>query len=173
MNRRTRNKLCIWIMMVGLGNCLVYTVVYAYIGGDANNGEITEDNRFVVRGHYLHGQDGKATEVSYGTWIYSSLHSISIWPTLAAVLIAMLILARPHIIATMREEYFISGPTLVTVSITIIVFVISLSTLWFILDFMADLKVVPVAQIIVVSGLVVGTVAAYLLARRRILTKPR
>ena len=160
-------------MMVGLGNCLVYTVVYAYIGGDANNGEITEDMRFFVRGHYLHGQDGKATEVSGATWIYSYLHSISIWPTLAAVLIAMLILARPHIIATMKEEHFISGPILITVSITIIVFVISLSTLWFILDFMADLKVLPVAQIIVVSGLVVGSVAAYLLARRRIFTNPR
>lgn len=173
MDRRARNKLCIWIMMVGLANCLVYTVVYAYIGGDANNGEITDDMRFFVRGHYLHGQDGKATEVSRATWFYSSLHSISIWPTLAAVLIAMLILARPHIIATMKEEHFISGPILITVSITIIVFVISLSTLWFILDFMADLKVLPAAQIIVVSGLVVGSVGAYLLARRRIFTNPR
>jgi len=173
VNRRTRNRTCIWLMTIGVLNLTVYTTLYAYIGGDANNGEITDDMRFFVRGHYLHGQDGKATEVSRATWFYSSLHSISIWPTLAAVLIAMLILARPHIIATMKEEHFISGPILITVSITIIVFVVSLSTLWFILDFMADLKVIPVAQILVVSGVVVGSIAAYLLARRRILTKPR
>lgn len=168
MDRRTRNKLCIWVIMIGLGNCLVYTIVYAYIGGDAANGEIAEDERYTLRGHYLHGQEGRATEVSRATWIYSYLHSISIWPTQAAVLIAMLILARPHIIATMRDENLISGATFVTVSITIIVLVVGLSALWFLLDFMAELKVVPVAQLVVVSALVVGSLMAFLLIRRRV-----
>jgi hypothetical protein len=168
MNRRTRNKLCIWIIIIGLANCLAFTVVYAYIGGDAKNGEVTEDGRFTVRGHYLHGQEGKETAVSRATWIYSYLHSISIWPTQAAVLIAMLILARPHIIATMKEESFISGATFVTVSVTIIVLVVGVTTIWFLLDFMAELSVPNAWQVAVAAALVIGGLASLIIANRRL-----
>jgi len=171
MDRRTRNKLCIWVIIIGLANCLAYTVVYAYIGGDAKNGEITEDGHYTVRGHYLHGHEGKETTVTRAAWIYSYLHSITIWPTQAAVLIAMLILARPHIVATMKENSFLSGPTFVTVSITIIVLVVSVTTVWFILDFMAELKVHSPVQVVVVAALVVGGLAAFFAARRRLVRR--
>jgi hypothetical protein len=171
MNRRTRNKLCIWIIIIGLINCLAYTIVYAYIGGDARNGEITEDGRYMVRGHYLRGQEGKETTVTRAAWIYSYLHSITIWPTQAAVLVAMLILARPHIIATMKEDSFISGPTFVTVSITIIVLVVSVTTIWFLLDFMIELSVPSSWQVAVVAALVLGGLASAFVARRRLVRR--
>jgi len=171
MNRRTRNRLCLWVIIIGLANCLAYTVVYAYIGGDAKNGEITEDGRYEVRGHYLRGQEGKATSVSRAAWIYSYVHSMTIWPTQAAVLIAMLILARPHIIATMKEGSFISGPTFVTVSITIIVLVVSVTTIWFILDFMAELRINSPWQVAVIVALVVGGLAAFFTAGRRLVRR--
>jgi hypothetical protein len=154
------------VIIIGLTNCLIYTVVYAYIGGDAKNGEITEDGRYTVRGHYLRGQEGRATEVSAAAWVYSYLHSISIWPTQAAVLIAMLVLARPHIIATMKEDGFVSGPTFVTVSIAFIVLVVGISTLWFVLDFMNELRVKSGVQVAVVAILVVGGLASFYFARR-------
>jgi hypothetical protein len=165
MNRRTRNKLCIWIIVLGLFNCLVFTVVYAYMGGDARNGEILEDGTYTVRGHFIHTREGKPTRVRRGAWIYSYIHSISIWPTQAAVLVAMLVLARPHIIATMKEDSLISGPVFVTVSITIIVLVVSVSTLWFILGFMAQLGVGAAAQAVVIALILAAVLATFLLIR--------
>ena len=165
MNRRARNKLCIWIIILGLLNCLVYTVVYAYIGGDAKNGEITPDGRYTLRGHFIHSHEGRPTEVARPVWIYSYIHSISIWPTQAAVLIAMLILARPHIIATMKEDSLLSGPVFVTVAITIVALVVAVSTLWFILDFMAQFRISTLTQVIVVAVIVCAILLVMFLIR--------
>ena len=61
MDRRTRNRTCIWLMTIGVLNLTVYTALYAYIGGDAINGRI-DDHRpgrqYVVSGHFLHGLAG-------------------------------------------------------------------------------------------------------------------
>jgi len=138
MKRRTRNLICIWIIILGLGNFVAYTVAYSYIGGDARNGYI-QDGRYYVQGHYIHGLEGSRSEVSPGTWIYSYIHSITIWPTIAAVLLGTLILARPHIIATMKEG-FVSGPTLITVFATVIVLVVGAMTVWFVIDFISTLR---------------------------------
>ena len=170
MNRRARNKLCIWIIILGLLNCLAYTVVYAYIGGDAKNGEITPDGRCMLRGHFIHSREGRSTEVARPVWIYSSIHSISIWPTQAAVLIAMLILARPHIIATMKEDSLLSGPVFVTVAITIVALVVSVSTMWFILDLMAELKIRTLTQVIVVA-VIVGAILLVMFLIRGVLRR--
>jgi len=137
MDRRLRNRLCIWIVVVGMLNFLGYTLAYDYIGGDAKNGWI-EDGVYYVRGHFLRGSAGRERTVSRGVWIYSYLHSISIWPTHAAVLLSMLVLARPHIMATMKGG-IIEGRTFVTVFITVVVLVTAVSTLWFILDFSRQL----------------------------------
>ena len=137
MDRRARNRLCIWIVAVGMTNFLSYTVAYNYIGGDAKNGAIS-DGVFYVRGHFLRGSEGHERAVSRGIWIYSYLHSISIWPTHAAVLLSMLVLARPHILATMRGG-LIEGTTFVTIFTTVVVLITAISTLWFILDFARQL----------------------------------
>lgn len=165
MDRRTRNRLCIWIIGLGLLNLLAYTVSYAYLQGDAANGEVRGDN-YYVRGHFLHGPEGKLKSVGQATWIYSYIHSISVWPTEGMVLVALLILARPHIIATMKEDGMIGGQTFVTICITIVVVVVSAITLWFVLDFLRQLgisRTIPVMLVLIGAALI----GAYALLRRR------
>ncbi len=141
MNRRTRNIICLWIVFLGLANFVCYTIVYGYIGGDAKNGEI-RDGRYYIRGDFIHvfqSPQGTEWEVSRAVWIYSYLHSISMLPTMAAIVVSMLILARPHVIATMKEG-FIGGQTLITIFATVVVLVVGAITFWFILDFIHDLS---------------------------------
>jgi len=133
MDRRRRNRICVWLIILGLSNFVVYAVVYAIIGGDAPNGYI-ENGAYHVRGHFVHRVIGYQQEVPRWVWIYSYIHSISIWPSIAAVLLAMLILARPHIVATYQRG-MVKGATLVTIMATVIVFVTSIIMLAFIVDF--------------------------------------
>lgn len=147
MQRRTRNHICIWLIVCGLLNFLVYTVIYAQLGGDARNGGhgqyLSEtgqvEDGYYISGHFIHGPGGRSKGVPRWVWIYSYLHSISMWPTQAAVVIAMLILARPHIIATMRESNWMRGPTFITVVMTLTALLYSLLTVWFTMKFVEDL----------------------------------
>ncbi len=132
--RRTRDLALIWIIGLGLLNFLSYTIVYAYIGGDAKNGRL-EAGEFFVRGHFLHSTQGQTSAVSQPVWVYSFIHSISIWPTIGIVLCSMLILSKPHIIATMQEDSLIRGQSFVSAALTIIVIVTTASTAYFIMDF--------------------------------------
>lgn len=141
MNRITRNRILIWIIFLGLANFVSYTIMYWYIAGDAKNGEV-RDGKYYVRGHHLRHRTGDLSEVSRPVWIYSYVHSISIWPTIAAVLLSMFILARPHIIATMKSDAMIRGPTFVTVCMTAVVLVTAASTLYFLLDFFRALAII-------------------------------
>jgi hypothetical protein len=149
LQRRTRNHICIWVILGGLLNFLVYTLVYAELGGDAKNGgkgryvshvtgEVQEG--FYISGHFLRGPGGgKAKGVSKWVWIYSYLHSISVWPTQGAMIICMLILARPHIIATLGEGTWIRGPTVITAVMTVVALLYSVLTIWFTIQFVRDL----------------------------------
>ncbi|NLX20307.1 MAG: hypothetical protein GXY55_01375 [Phycisphaerae bacterium] len=148
MQRRTRNKICIWVIFGGLINFLTYTVIYWELGGDAKNGwkEVIRDgdhkigSRYHIQGHFIHGSGvGRSAEVPRWVWIYSYLHSISLWPTQGAMVICMLILARPHIIATMSESTWIRGPTFITVVITLTAVLCSVLTLLFTIHFIRDL----------------------------------
>ncbi len=134
MERRRRIRICVWLIILGLGNFICYATVYAIIGGDAPNGRIDETGQHYVRGHFVHASSGYECEVTRGVWIYSYLHSISIWPSIATVLLAMLMLARPHIMATYQHG-IVRGTTLVTIMATVIVFVTSLIMLAFIVEF--------------------------------------
>jgi hypothetical protein len=146
VTRRTRNLICIWLIFLGLANYVVYGITYAWLEGDAKNGEIQrivtpmgQHLTYYVAGHFIrHGAAGKLHEVSRGQWIYSYIHSISLWGTHAMILMAMLTLARPHIVATMRNTR-IDGQTFVTVSATLIVVIFSAATTWFLLEFLAEL----------------------------------
>ena len=141
MDRRKRNRLCIWLIILGLGNFIIYGVIYAIIGGDAPNGDVRQvAGRVVysVRGHFVHRGSGVETEVPRWVWIYSWIHSITIWPSIAAVLLAMLLLARPHIMATYQHGR-ITGTTLVTVMATVIVIVVSIIMIAFVVDFIRAL----------------------------------
>jgi len=156
LQRRTRNLVCIWIIVAGLANFLAYTVVYAAIGGDAKNGYIetvTDDNGnivtdadgtpqriYYIKGHFIRsGRVGQRSDVPRWVWIYSYLHSISLWPAQGALMICMLILAQPHIIATMRESSWLKGPAFISVTITLVaVFNVAMSV-WFVIGFISEL----------------------------------
>lgn len=138
MERRKRNRLCVWLIGVGLANFLTYATVYAIIGGDAQNGGVREDGTCFVRGHHIHRVLGYEQDVPRWVWIYSYMHSISIWPSIAMVLLAMLMLARPHIMATYQQG-IVQGATVVTVMATVIVFVTSIIMVWFIVGFVSSL----------------------------------
>jgi hypothetical protein len=118
--RLRRNRICIVIMACGVLNLLAYTVSYAILGGDAYNGwrergtltDGTPMSVYYLRGHFVHSLDGRVRTVSRAMWIYSYVHSISVPLTSGAMIISMLILVRPHILATMRGGV-INGRTFV------------------------------------------------------------
>jgi len=143
MDRRKRNRLCIWVIFLGLLNFVAYAVLYAQIGGDARNGYIGAgpdgERVYYVAGHFIHGRQGRFEQVAGWVWIYSYVHSISLWPTEAAVLLCLLILARPHIIATMKENGVMQGSTFVAVCATTVVLLTGTITVWFTLRFITEL----------------------------------
>lgn len=145
LSRRRRNKLCIAIIALGGFNFLIYTLTYAALGGDAHNGyrrpadaERGVAAAYFVRGHHLRSISGQEREVSKGAWTYSYIHSISVFVTSAAMIISMLVLARPHIIATMRDG-FVSGTTFVTAFATVVVLLTVFAVFLFAWDFIAQL----------------------------------
>lgn len=138
MDRRKRNRLCVWLIILGLSNFIVYATIYAIVGGDAQNGGIRKDGTYYVRGHHVHRLLGYERDVPKWVWIYSYVHSISIWPSIATVLLAMLMLARPHIMATYQHG-IMKGTTLVTIMATVIVFVTMVIMIWFIVAFTTEL----------------------------------
>ena len=122
MDRRT--KICIWIIILGLANFLAYTVVYMSVGGDAMNGYIraeTTDDLTVL--HYYLVAKGEPIEVSRGVWIYSAVHSISIWITMGAVLLSMLTLAKDRIVSSMHST-IVRGRAMITILATIITMIV-------------------------------------------------
>ena len=138
--RRRRNQVYIAAIVLGLANFLVYTLTYAALGGDAHNGSrrvVTAADGgtevvYYVRGHFIHSLSGHERVVGRGAWIYSYLHSISVPLTSGALIISMLLLARPHIFATMRGGW-ISGQTFVVALGTIVLLVtisIALLLIW-------------------------------------------
>lgn len=144
MPRRLRNQICIAVIAVGALNFLSYTVTYAVLGGDAPNGhrelllrpDGSQQVVYFVRGHFLRSLSGREAQVSRGVWIYSYLHSLSVLLTSAAMIISMLVLARPHILATMREGP-ISGRTFVTAFGLLVVLVTAAALVVFVRDLLA------------------------------------
>jgi hypothetical protein len=145
--RRRRNQICIGIIAIGTLNFLVYTITYAALGGDAHNGEAriverpdgTTRAAYFVRGHFIRTLEGKEAEVSRRVWVYSYLHSMSVFVTSAAMIISMLVLARPHILATMRDGW-LSGRAFVIAFGTIVVLVTSGALCVFAWDFVAQIR---------------------------------
>lgn len=134
MKRANRNRILVAIIFLGLTNFAVYTVFYWHFQGDARNGCIrfvagptaahATQPEFILRGHFLRARGGlESAAVSRGVWIYSFVHSISIWITVGGVLVSMLVLARPHIIATIESDARISGRTVVNGCIVLVVVV--------------------------------------------------
>ncbi len=138
MDRRTR--ICIWIIVLGLANFLAYTVTYLDLGGDAMNGYVRLDagSDPPVKRYFL-VERGRSVEVSRGVWIYSAVHSISIWVTVGAVLLAMLTLAKERIVSSMRTS-IVRGRTFITALATVVTLISVAFTLWFLLHMIRQLS---------------------------------
>jgi hypothetical protein len=132
MDRKT--KICIWIILIGLTNFLAYTMIYMFLDGEAVNGWVTEQDG--QRMYFLAspGQAGQGKQVSYGEYLYSGVHSISVWITVGAVMLAMLTLAKDRIVSSMSST-ILHGRTFITVLATMIAFAVVIITIWFILQF--------------------------------------
>ncbi len=145
--RRRRNQICIAIIAFGLLNFLVYTLTYAILGGDAHNGyrRVVEQPggktkvEYLVSGHHVHDLRGLQTPVSRGAWIYSYLHSITVPLTSGAMIICMLVLARPHILATMRDGW-LGGQTFVTAFGTVVILVSLAATVLLVAHFVTQMR---------------------------------
>ena len=139
--------MCIAIIALGLLNYLAYTVTYALLGGDAHNGQRvvvqnpdgTREVVYEVRGHFIHSTTGREREVGRAAWIYSYLHSLTVPLTSGALIISMLVLARPHIVATMRGSW-ISGRLFVGAFGAIVVVAALAVTALFTWDFVLELS---------------------------------
>ena len=150
VKRVTRNRILIWIIFLGLANFAVYTFFYWYLEGDARNGSIrfvrSDDGvvgeaEYFLRGHFIRLRDGMASApVSRAVWIYSFIHSISIWPTVGAVLVSMLILARPHIIATIKSDSVVTGRGFVNVFMAVVILTALVSTIIFVINLVQALS---------------------------------
>ncbi len=130
MDRRSR--ICIWVILIGLGNFLTYAMLYMFIGGEAVNGSV----RVTSEGTQYFLQSG--VRVSCGVYVYSGIHSISIWITVGAVMLGMLTLAKERIVSSMRAA-IVRGRTFITMLATIIAFTTIILTIWFILQFSSRL----------------------------------
>ena len=128
MDRKTR--ICISVIIVGLINFLVFAIVYMFIGGEAVFGRV-EQIAATGQTHYILQSD---KEVSLGVYIYSGIHSLSIWPTVAAVMLAMLALAKDRIVSSMRSA-IVRGRAFLTILATAITMTVIVITIWFILQF--------------------------------------
>jgi hypothetical protein len=146
MTIRRRNRICLRVIYIGGLNFLLFTILYAAIGGDAPNGHYevvrgedgTQRTAYYVRGHFIRSLTGREREVSRGLWIYSYLHSITLPLTSGAMIVSMLILARPHILATLRDGWM-RGGTFITVFVTLLVVLSVGAAFLFAWDFVAAL----------------------------------
>ena len=128
-----RTKICAWIIFLGLANFLLYTVVYLSLDGDAINGyvEAPQAGGETAPRYYLSAH-GQPVEVSRAVWIYSAVHSTSIWITVGAVLLAMLTIAKDRIVSSMRST-IIRGRTFIAIVATIVTLISMLVTISFVI----------------------------------------
>jgi len=129
MDRQTR--ICLWVIVLGLANFVGYTIGYVAIGGDAMNGYVRREADPEAPWHYFISRDGEPMTISRGEWIYSAVHSISVWLTVGAVLLAMLTLAKERIVSALRST-ILHGRTVLTVLATLIAFISVVMTVWFV-----------------------------------------
>ena len=116
----TRTKICLWVVIVGMINFLAYAIGYTIVGGESIHGEIQQ---LISTGQQKYFLSPGLREVSKGAFIYIGIHSISIWFTVGAIILAMLTLARDRIsdslqAAAMRGKTLCSVLAIVTIVTT-------------------------------------------------------
>lgn len=139
MDRRTR--IYVWIIIGGIINFVLFGVIYFVLGGDARNGYagqvVVSDQEHTgdlgdVNYYVRMKQDGQPTEVAWGWFLYSHIHGVTLWITHAAILLAMLTLAKDHIISVLNESY---GRFLIHAFVVIVILMVTALTIIWLLDF--------------------------------------
>ncbi len=115
--------------MLGMANFLAYVLLYTYFGGEAVNGKVVTDAAGQLSYYLQSGRD-----VSQAAFIYSGLHSISIWPTVAAIMLAMMTLAKERIVFSMRQS-ILHGRTFISILAVVIVLTTAVLTIHFTREF--------------------------------------
>lgn len=110
-----RTKICLWVIVIGMAYFLLYSVAYAVVGGESVRGKVYEDAATGWRTYHL--DSGK--EVGRGEFIYMGVHSIVLWVSVAAVMLAMLTLAKDRIADSMQSAA-VRGRTFCTVLAVVI-----------------------------------------------------
>jgi hypothetical protein len=138
IDRQTR--ICVWVILLGLANFLAYALGYMWIGGEAIHGRLRlQDGQT----HYFL-QSGK--EVSRCVFIYSGVHSVSVWLTVAAIMLAMLTIAKERIVSSMASS-IVRGRWLITVFAAVIGFATAAMTVYFLLQFLQHFQDPPVVAL--------------------------
>jgi len=132
-DRKTR--ICIWVILIGLLNFLVYVLLYLWFDGEAVNGSVARAADGSLR-CFLRSPRDEAVPVSLAVYLYSGIHSISIWLTVGAVMLAMLTLAKDRIVSSMHSAV-VRGRTFITVLATIITLIVIAMTILFTLRFVS------------------------------------
>lgn len=110
-----RTKICLWIIVIGMANFLAYAIGYTVVGGESVRGKVYEDPATGKRTYNL----DSGQEVHRDTFVYMGVHSILLWVSVAAVMLAMLTLAKDRIADSMQSAAM-RGRTLCTVLAVVI-----------------------------------------------------
>ncbi|MBT3278251.1 MAG: hypothetical protein HN370_02645 [Phycisphaerales bacterium] len=130
-----KSKICLWLILLGLGNLFAYTVTYSVVGGESVRGKIVEDPATGERHYFL----DKDVEVSRGEFIFMGVHSISVWVSIGAIMLAMLTLAKDNIADSLKNAAM-RGRTLCTVLAVLIGVCVGVQTFRFIDQFSAHFR---------------------------------
>jgi len=125
------------VILIGLANFLVYTIAYLIIGGEAIHGRIIAKG-----GQTQYFLAGRTDPVSRCVFVYSAIHSISIWPTFGAVMLAMLTLAKDRIVESMHSA-LVRGRAIITLLAIIIAIIAILLTFRFTRRFVRQMRSGP------------------------------
>lgn len=139
-----KTKICVWIIAAGLVNFLAFAVAWFVIDGDAIGGWVGQAPDGTRTYHLrppMQPQDSRATEpgVSRATFIYSGVHCISIWITVAAVMLAMLTLAKDRIVSAIPSTV-LHGRLFITVLAVVIAVAVGVVTFFFVHEFVYHLN---------------------------------
>ena len=132
-----RSSICVYVILIGLANFLAYAVAYLIIGGEAIHGQIISTG-----GQVQYILVGRPEPVSRCVFIYSAIHSISIWPTFGAVMLAMLTMAKDRIVESMRSD-LVRGRMIITLVAVVIGIIAIFYTYMFTRQFVRQMKAGP------------------------------
>ncbi len=119
-----QTRICLLIIIIGLLNFLAYGIGYWILWGEALHG----DHVLLPDGTTAYLLNPHSKEVSRGEFIYSGIHSLSIYITVGAVMLAMLTLAKERIVSSAART-ILRGRTWLTVTATIITVSMVISTI--------------------------------------------